>query len=403
MNKDFFVPLKNRSPYFKVAFQGTAGTGKSHTAALVAIGLHGYIKSDKPIVFVDTEQSGKFLMPMFRDAGIEVLLKESRTLPDLVTAMKFCHEGNADVMIIDSITHIYEKFIDDYKQKKNKQSLSMYDFGIVKPMWRREFVKWFVNSHAHILFTGREGYTYDQQDNGGGSKEFVKSGVKMAGVEKETGHEPDLLVRMVRVEELLDADRSKRNVYREAMPIKDKSGLIDGKAFKNPTFEDFRPFIDFLLKDPQPQIEKRETHPNADLIEDETDHRASDKDRTIELERKDAMLNKVAAGTTGDAKKLKMALTERAFYGETSDTAIACMTLEQLLEGNGRLALTCRAVYDVQGLEPMVYPVAKAIVAARMKYLKTTNLGESTVEQLQEYSKHMEAKDIESQKKEGKE
>jgi len=98
-----------------------------------------------------------------------------------------------------------------------------------------------------------------------------------------------------------------------------------------------------------------------------------------------------------------MALTERAFYGETSDTAIACMTLEQLLEGNGRLALTCRAVYDVKGLEPMVYPVAKAIVAARMKYLKTTNLGEVTVEQLNEYAKHMEVKYQESQKKEGKE
>lgn len=50
MNKDnFFVPVANTKPYFKAAFEGFAGTGKTYTAAKIAVGLHKRIGSTKPV------------------------------------------------------------------------------------------------------------------------------------------------------------------------------------------------------------------------------------------------------------------------------------------------------------------------------------------------------------------
>ena len=50
----FFTPIGNTKPYFKAAFEGFAGSGKTYTAALVAIGLHKKIQSKKPVVIFDT-------------------------------------------------------------------------------------------------------------------------------------------------------------------------------------------------------------------------------------------------------------------------------------------------------------------------------------------------------------
>ena len=60
VDEDFFTAIGNTKPYFKAAFEGEPGTGKSWTAALVAIGLHKKINSKKPIVLIDTEKASKF-------------------------------------------------------------------------------------------------------------------------------------------------------------------------------------------------------------------------------------------------------------------------------------------------------------------------------------------------------
>lgn len=64
---NFFAPLTNTKPYFKAGFQGFAGSGKTYTAALVALGLHRIIGSKKPIVIFDTERASKFLRPLFEN------------------------------------------------------------------------------------------------------------------------------------------------------------------------------------------------------------------------------------------------------------------------------------------------------------------------------------------------
>jgi len=53
---NFFTPVANTKPYFKAGIQGLAGTGKTYTAAEIAIGLHKRLGSKKPVV-VKEEQS----------------------------------------------------------------------------------------------------------------------------------------------------------------------------------------------------------------------------------------------------------------------------------------------------------------------------------------------------------
>jgi KaiC/GvpD/RAD55 family RecA-like ATPase len=135
----FFAPIGNTKPFFKAAFEGEPGTGKSWSAALVAIGLHKKLKSTKPVVLIDTEKAAKFLVPLFEEHGIQAMVRETHSLADLVTAMKLCSEGYSDIIVIDSITHIWMDFQEAYKRKLNRQTFQIQDWMAIKSDWNRNF------------------------------------------------------------------------------------------------------------------------------------------------------------------------------------------------------------------------------------------------------------------------
>jgi len=390
---NFFTDLANTAPYFKAAAEGAAGSGKTYTLALIAAGLYKHIGSAKPIVIYDTEKSAKFLKPFFAERKIPVLLKDSRTLSDLTATMDYCNEGNADILIIDSITHVWEGFLNSYQQQKGRKFLQFQDWGFLKPMWKREYSDRLVMGKYHILFTGREGYTYDYETDQDGKRELIKTGVKMK-VEGDTAYEPDLLFRMERFEEILG---DKKKVWREATIIKDRSTLIDGEVFKNPVYENFKPIIEFLLNDVRPEVETV-SRDDADMFDSEDDNREERKQKTAMLERNEALLNKVAYGTGKEEKAMRVSLLEYAYMGETSETAIASMSLDQLTDANDRLEPFVKLIGRVKKAEGMVYPMQKVIASARAKYLETLNLAEATVEQLEAYLAHMKEKYEESKK-----
>jgi hypothetical protein len=184
-------PIGNTKPYFKAAFEGEPGTGKSWSAALVAIGLHKKIKSKKPIVLIDTEKAAKFLVPLFKEHGIEAMVRETHSLADLVTAMKLCSEGYSDIMVIDSITHIWMDFQEAYKRKLNRQTFQIQDWMAIKSDWNRNFSIPLVQSPLHIIATGRVSDRMEQEVDEDGRKEFTKTGVKMQA-EKNVAYEFDV-------------------------------------------------------------------------------------------------------------------------------------------------------------------------------------------------------------------
>lgn len=247
-----FKKLENNRPFLKMALEGFAGDGKTFTAAQIAIGVHKLIKSTKPIALFDTEKAFKALKPSFDAAGIEAVIDdEQRSLAGLSAAMKWCEEGNADILIIDSITHVWEEFMKAYLNRPDKHGnpvarnrLEFQDWGVIKPQWKDQFSNPFVMAKCHIIFTGRAGYEYtDERNEETNKREIFKSGIKMKA-ETETAFEPDILVLMQKKSDLISEDKK---VWREGMIVKDRTNQIDGKIFKNPSFDDFFPAIKVLL------------------------------------------------------------------------------------------------------------------------------------------------------------
>jgi len=246
-----FKKLENNRPFLKLALEGFAGDGKTYTASEIAIGVHKLIGSKKPIALFDTERALKALKWKFDDAAIESVIEdEERSLLALNQSIKWCEDGNADILIIDSITHVWEEFLRAYMNRPDKNGnptkrnrLEFQDWGVLKPQWKELFSTPFVMAKCHIIFTGRAGYEYTDEKNEDGKREIYKSGIKMKA-ETETAFEPDILVLMQKVTDLIS---EKKTIYREAMIVKDRTTQIDGKTFKNPTFENFYPAIKVLL------------------------------------------------------------------------------------------------------------------------------------------------------------
>ena len=351
---NFFALIGNTKPYFKAAFEGFAGTGKTYTAAKIAIGLHKRVGSKKPVIIFDTEKAAKFLKSMFAAEGIEVLVRESRSLADLKETMTRMREGASDLLIIDSISHVWEDFLKSYAEKVRRTRLEFQDWGVIKPTWKTEFSDVFVRDPYHIIMTGRAGYEYENEINKEtGKREIYKSGVKMK-VEGETAYEPDLLVLMERMQEM-DGGSIKK-VTRQGVVIKDRSTVIDGKVFENPDYKDFAPAIDVMLEAP----EKLETTAERDagtLFRTEEEKYEWKQMKKRWLEEIENYLVSVWPGQSADQKKLKIDAIKYAF-DTMSWTVVESLRPEALEAGFKRIQDFVKMHIQVEGAE-MKQPESK--------------------------------------------
>lgn len=304
-----FKKLENNRPFAKIAFEGFAGDGKSYTATQVAIGIHKLIQSKKPIAIFDTEKAFKALKPQFDAAEVEAVVNdEARSLEALNQAIKWCEDGGADILIIDSITHVYEELISNYMKSKNRSRLEFQDWGVIKPMWKQKFSTPFVQAKVHIIFTGRAGYEYENEINADtGKREIYKSGIKMKA-ENETAFEPDILVLMQKQMEILGKDKK---IWREATILKDRTSVIDGKTFENPNFETFYPAIAQLLDGVIKEYSGEEIPDTFEDWETRFSHLKIKKAKIIaEIE---GAFNLMKLGTSGNDKQLKAATLKKVF------------------------------------------------------------------------------------------
>lgn len=311
-----FKKLENNRPFLKMALEGFAGDGKTFTATQIAIGIHKLICSKKPIALFDTEKAFKALKPQFDNAGIEAVVNdEQRSLAALNQAIKWCEEGNADILIIDSITHVWEEYLRAYMEQKQRNRLEFQDWGIIKPKWKQEFSTPFVMAKCHIIFTGRAGYEYEteviKEEGKRDRKEIHKSGIKMKA-ESETAFEPDILVLMEKKQEILSDNKK---IWREATVIKDRTTQIDGKTFKNPTFEDFYSAIKVLLDGTLKELHG-EYIPDT-FVEFENKYNEIAKERDVLIAEIEGSFELMGLGTSAQDKQVK-AWTLNRIYGVNS-------------------------------------------------------------------------------------
>lgn len=310
-------PAKNKMAYSKVGIYGTAGSGKTRTATEIAIGLHKAIGSTKPIAAFDTEPAFSFVLPLFEQAGIELLVAdESRALSDLMLFMDEA-EQTCDIVIIDSITHVWRDAQESYlrrmnetRKRYNKKPLAALEFQHWRPIkaaWA-EFTDRFLSSKMHVIVCGRAGqvYEYQDKDDGSGKKELISTGTRMA-TEKELGYEPSLLIEMI-------ADRRDGHIVNTAVIQKDRADRLNGCEIERPDYAKLEGHFAALNIggqhfDSMDQRDSQNMFPDAD----ESGWDAEKRNREIWCEEIAELLKKYYPSQSADDKKTRMDLLEQFF------------------------------------------------------------------------------------------
>lgn len=360
-------PATNKMAFAKVGIYGTAGSGKTRTAAEIAIGLHKAIGSTKPVAGFDTEPAFSFILPLFQKAGIELLVAdESRALADLMTFMDEAEKA-CDIVIIDSITHVwrdaqesYLRRMNDNRQRYGKKPLPALEFQHWRPIkaaWA-EFTDRFLSSKLHVIVCGRAGqvYEYQDKDDGSGKKELISTGTRMA-TEKELGYEPSLLIEMI-------ADRQDGRIVNTAVIQKDRSDALNGREIAMPNYAKLETHFAALNIGGQhfESMDRRDStamFPEAD----ESGWDAEKRNREIWAEETGELLKKYYPSQSVEDKTARAALLER-FFGTRAWSRVESMKAADIKAGfeaaKDYLEAEAAAKADLQRDAANVAPVDKA-------------------------------------------
>lgn len=329
-------PAENKMAYAKVGLYGTAGSGKTYTAAKVAIGLHQFAKCEKPVGMFDTEPAASYIIPLFKKAGIEFLVyDQSRALKDLMSFMDEA-EQSCSIVILDSITHVWrdaqESFlskINEGRARQNKRPLAALEFQHWRPIkaaWA-DFTDRFLASKLHVIVCGRAGnvYEYQDKDDGSGKKELITTGSRMA-TEKELGYEPSLLVEMI-------ADRDDGKIVNIALVQKDRTDTINGMELPQPNFASFQPHFEALNLGGE-HHGSMQTRDSQEMFTETGDDNwsAEQRQRAIWSEEILGLLQKYFPSQTADDKKQRQDLMEQ-FFSTRSWTKVENTQSEKLKAG----------------------------------------------------------------------
>lgn len=340
-----FTKAENTSAYLKMAMMGLQGSGKTYTATDIAIGMvklmraTGVPGADKPIYFGDTETGSDWVKPRIEAEGMELFTAKTRAFKDLLVMVAEA-ERNSSILILDSLTHFWTELTEAYmKAKKDRfgnprTRLQFEDWAYLKSEWRR-FTDMFVNSNLHIIACGRAGYEYETTvDDETGKKNLEKTGIKFKA-ESEMGYEPSLLVLMERHQEM-DGNRIKR-VWRTATVLKDRSTLLDGQEFSEPTFANFLPHIQRLnIGGRQLGVDTLRSSVST-IPADIRDNRAIQ--RKIVLDEIESLLVLHHPGQSAAEKKMKLELLRTHFQASWTEIE-TLMSLERLRVGYNTLYFT---------------------------------------------------------------
>ena len=309
---NLFREAKNEQAYLKAGILGFAGSGKTYTAALLAKGISERLGKTKPVFFLDTETGSDFLVKRFKEWGIPLFVSKSRAFTDLMDAVRAA-EADAGVLIIDSISHFWVELMRSYMKAHNRKKLLFQDWGPIKETWGR-FTDLYLNSKVHIIMNGRASYEYDYFTDEAGAKQLEKTGTKMSA-ESNMGYEPSLLIEMIRDrKENKDESPEAKLWDHVGIVLKDRTTLLEGRRFVDPTFEDFKPVFDFLnIGGEHVGVETDRNSQN--LFEKDSSENLYEKRKQVEIlkEEIEGLLTSAFPGRSTEEVKVKTDLIQHGF------------------------------------------------------------------------------------------
>jgi hypothetical protein len=216
----------------KLGIYGPAGSGKTFTSLLIAEGIARL--TGKRVAMVDTEHGSDFYCqsvptrPVHPDAfDFDALY--TRSITETVEAVRSLDPATHSIVVLDSMTHLWQACLEAYTGGKTSAgTIPMHAWGKIKKPYR-DLMSHLLSSTLHVIICGRQGTEYATDEE---TDELRAVGVKMKA-EGETPYEPHILIRM----ETLKPKHTNELAMYVAYAEKDRTGVLAGRSFINPTFE----------------------------------------------------------------------------------------------------------------------------------------------------------------------
>lgn len=279
------VQFKKADPQqarLKISIYGPPGSGKTFTTLLMAEGLARH--RGKKIAYVDTERGTDYYcqaVPQRRPHPEAFAFDAiyTRSLAEINDAVRALSPAEYGVVVIDSISHLWESAMDAYNGKRTKiDSIPMHAWAKIKKPYK-DLIKFLIGSTYDVFILGRQKNIFEDDAQG----EMKKIGVAMRA-EGETAYEPHICIRM---ESRQDAQDSTRSSY-YAFVEKDRTGVLSGRTFKNPDFSTVEVLLPLLGETQAPEEDDEDrAAKDAELIERGDEERAKAKEgksRALRLE-----------------------------------------------------------------------------------------------------------------------
>jgi hypothetical protein len=245
--------LKKATPeqaYLKVGWYGSQGSGKTLTSLLVGEWLIEQEKKNNPgkdyrMAFVDTERGTDFYARDVKERKIHpkafdfdrIVTRSVYEVKELLLDMKNDADNKYKVVIIDSMTHLWEAAKGSWTGKKNDNDQPPYYAwaSIKKPV--KAIMDFGLNAELHYMFCGREGMVFEKDEDSG---EDQMTGYKMKA-ESESAYEPHVLIQMYQYRNMKSENWSIRAFFE-----KDRSGCLTGKTIEWPKGDLLAPLFALL-------------------------------------------------------------------------------------------------------------------------------------------------------------
>ena len=220
-----FRKPKPQQAAIKLGLYGPAGSGKTFTALEIAEGIAK--REGKRVALVDTEHGSDFYAVPVKDRQVHKDAFDfdalyTRSITEAIKALRDLDPKEYSVVIIDSITHLWEAAMDAYSGRRNAAGqIPFHAWGKIKKPYK-DLLTFLLNSPMHLIICGRQKNIFEE-DADTGEVKMVGVGMRAEG---ETPYEPHVLIRMGR-------ERSKKGLAPvTAFVEKDRSGTISGKTFR---------------------------------------------------------------------------------------------------------------------------------------------------------------------------
>ena len=245
-----FRKAKAEQAALKMGIYGPPGSGKTFTSLLLAEGLAA--TSKKRIAYVDTEHGTDFYCKAVPTRAVHPEAFDfdaiyTRALTEIAQSVKELKPEEYGVIVLDSVTHLWEAARAAYNGRTTSAgTIPMQAWGKIKKPYK-DLIAYLLSSPMHVIMCGRQGTEYATDEE---TEELKAVGLKMKA-EGETPYEPHILIRMEAIKPRKTNETATVIAYAE----KDRTGVLSGRSFANPTFETLCKPLMGLLGETQAQVQ----------------------------------------------------------------------------------------------------------------------------------------------------